>query len=79
MISLPLSRSVMISEIQGAQAILEKWRKILALEENNGIPGVDYDAPPQHTQECMTQMKAELVVCAGKCENLAEAIHDWLR
>jgi hypothetical protein len=76
---LPVSRTVLITELASTISILESWKKLLSKEGSPGIPGMDYDGTVAEFAACMEMFKGELVICAGKCENLAEAIHNWQR
>jgi len=77
---LPVSRELMLSEIRSTRTILEKWEKIVDPEcEGQGLPVLDIQGSMDNLHECLIEMQAELVIAAGKCENLAEAIHNKLR
>lgn len=78
-----LSREVLISEMEGVTKILTGWVTALKAEGvvpgshsmENGLPSVDYPAPDEALAEAMRQLSAELAICAGKCENLAEVVY----
>ena len=76
---LPVSRQLLLEEIRSAKAILERWEKIVDPESDVPMPVLDVQAPREHLAECLIEMQAELVIAAGKCENLAEAIHNRMR
>ena len=77
---LPVSRGLLLDEIRSAKAILERWEKIVDPDNTDApMPGLDVQAPREHLVECLIEMQAELVIAAGKCENLAESIHNRLR
>jgi hypothetical protein len=77
---LPVSRQLLLSEIRSAKAILDRWEKYMDPEnEESPLPALDVAAPKEHLVECLIEMQAELVIVAGKCENLAESIHNRLR
>jgi len=77
---LPVSRSLILAELRGALAILDRWEKYMDPEDLEfPLPTLDAPAPQEHLIECLIEMQAELVIVAGKCENLAESIHNRLR
>jgi hypothetical protein len=77
---LPVSRKLMLDEIRSAKAILERWEGIVDPENTAApMPVLDVQAPKEHLVECLIEMQAELVIVAGKCENIAESIHNRLR
>lgn len=77
---LPVSRELLLAEIRSAISILERWEKLVDPENTSfPMPVLDSPAPNQHLAECLIEMQAELVIAAGKCENLAESIHNRLR
>ena len=77
---LPVSRKLLLDEIRSTKAILEKWEKIVDPEcVEVGLPVLDFQAPKERLFECLIEMQAEMVIASGKCENLAEAIHNRLR
>lgn len=77
---LPVSRELLLSEIRSAKAVLERWEKFADPENTDSpMPALDVPAPMEHLVECLIEMQAELVIVAGKCENLAESIHNRLR
>lgn len=77
---LPVSRQLLLSEIRSARAILDRWEKIVDPDNREApMPVLDVQAPREHLAECLIEMQAELVIVAGKCENLAESIHTRLR
>lgn len=77
---LPVSRELLLSEIRSAKAILGRWEEIVDPEcDKGGLPGIDMHGSKEQLYECLIEMQAEMVIAAGKCENLAEAIHNRLR
>jgi hypothetical protein len=77
---LPVSRQLLLDEIRSAKAILERWEKIVDPDNTDSLmPVLDVQAPREHLAECLIEMQAELVIAAGKCENLAESIHNRMR
>jgi len=69
---LPVSAEVLYSELEAAQAVLAKWHKLVG----EGIPGVDTPATEHATFAFVTQLCGELLVVAGKCQNLAAVVSD---
>lgn len=77
---LPISRELLLTEIRSAKAILERWEKYVDPEDkDHPLPALDVAAPRENLVECLIELQAELVIAAGKCENLAESIHNRLR
>jgi hypothetical protein len=71
---LPISRDLMLSEVHSCKIILEKWEKVLTKTDVLGFPCIDYAAQASEFLDCISEMKAELILCAVKCEGLAEAL-----
>lgn len=81
-----ISRALMLSEIEGMQTLLGSWAAALKGEGpipgsggQPGIPYEDYPAPEDKRIACYQQLAGELVICAGKCETLADVIHNGAR
>jgi hypothetical protein len=84
-LSLPISRSVAIQELKSVAEMTAKWVSILQRDapiegaSENGLPAVDYPGAEIAFVQAMQQLSSELVICAGKCENLAEVIFNGSR
>lgn len=63
---LPISSSLLREEIGGAKAILEKWEKKLEA----GLPMTEQPGSQESLESFIREMCGELVICAGKCENI---------
>lgn len=82
-----ISRQLMIAELESVQQLLGLW--VLALKgetpapgsyvSSPGIPAEDFPAAQEKRAECYQQLAGELVICAGKCETLADVIHNATR
>lgn len=70
MSTLPVSGSVMVSEMKGVVSILEKW----ITEVESGLPGIDVPGSEENLEDKMRTLCGELMVCSGKCETLVAAI-----
>lgn len=68
---LPVSREVILSELDAARAILQKWDEAVRA----GIPGVDVHAPEEALEEFVAQLSGELLIVTGKCQTLAEVLY----
>jgi len=80
MVALPVSRDLLLAEIRSARKILDRWERLVDPDNaEHPMPVLDAQAPEQYLVECLIEMQAELVIVAGKCENLAESIHNRLR
>lgn len=65
-----VAKELIVSEIQGSKIILEKW--LQALEA--GVPVEDIPGSQDAQEGFLENLCAELVVCAGKLENLASVV-----
>lgn len=80
-----ISRQVMISELESVQSLIGSWVAVLKGEAAapgmgmEGVPHEDYPAPRDKQIEFYQQLAGELVICAGKCETLADVIHNGAR
>jgi hypothetical protein len=63
---LPISPALLREEISGAKAILDKWDKQLA----EGVPGPERPGGQEGLENFIREMCGELMICAGKCENI---------
>jgi hypothetical protein len=85
--TLPISRSLATHELDGVIAILSRWSAVLKGEAEveggqggpTGLPGLDYPGSDEALHLVLQQFSSELVICAGKCENLAEVIFNGNR
>ena len=68
---LPVSREVLLAELEAARSILTKWQELVSA----GIPGVDLPAPEDETEGFVTELSGELLIVAGKCQTLAEVVY----
>jgi hypothetical protein len=69
---LPISAELLLAEIEGAQAVLHKW----AEKVGAGIPGVDIPADETAAYRFVSELCGELLITAGKCQNLAAILTD---
>lgn len=77
-----VSRQLMASEIKGVVEILSQWLSVLNGDSavpgsHGGTPGIpreDFPASEELRIEAYRQLSSELVICAGKCENLADVV-----
>lgn len=81
-----ISRQLMVSELESVQQLLGTWIAVLKGEGSvpgpltqAGIPCEDFPAPAEKRIECYQQFAGELVICANKCETLADVIHNGTR
>lgn len=72
---LPISTDVVRSELEGVKSIIEKWLARL----DQGIPGVEVPAPEDRTEAFLRELCGELMVSAGKCENVASILSEGTR
>jgi hypothetical protein len=70
-----ISSELVLSEIEGAQAILARWHEKVSA----GIPGQDLPASTEDAAVAFyDELSSELLVSAGKIENLAHVLRgDW--
>jgi hypothetical protein len=69
---LPISSELLLSEIQTALAVLAKWKERVEA----GIPGVDLPADEASTYRFVSELCGEILVVAGKCQNVAAILTD---
>jgi len=69
---LPVSAELLYSEVESAEAVLAKWKKAIG----EGIPGVDIPSTEEALYRFIAQLCGELMVVAGKCQNLAAVVSD---
>jgi len=81
-----ISRQLMVSELESVQALVGAWIAVLKGESGApgypsmpGIPAEDFPASQDKRVECYQQLSGELVICASKCETLADVIHNATR
>jgi len=82
-----ISRTLMVSELEGVVSTLTAWIAALKQEavvpgshfSSPGLPSLDYPGSQEQLLEAFGQLSSELVVCAGKCETLADVIHNGTR
>ena len=68
---LPVTRDVAVAELEVAQNILIKW----LAELKDGIPGIEKPASaPDAVEDWVKSFCGELMIVAGKCENLANVM-----
>lgn len=67
---LPVTREVILAELNSAKAILESW----AARVEEGIPSVDLPTPPEHLDDFMRPFCGELLIVAAKCESLSNVL-----
>lgn len=68
---LPLSTELLLSELKSAEAIL---RKHIAALEAEGVPAVDQPGSEVMLEEFVGELSGELLLVAGKCENIARVL-----
>jgi hypothetical protein len=70
-----ISSQLLLDEIAGAQSILAKWHERVSA----GIPGLDLPASTEDAAVSFyDELSSELLVSAGKIENLAHVVRgDW--
>jgi hypothetical protein len=68
---LPVSPALILIELQGARAILDKWIEEV---ETGNIPAVQQPGAEAHLLEWLTELTGELTVVAGKCDTLARTL-----
>lgn len=70
-----ISTALILAEIEGAKAILSRWEERVGA----GIPGQDLPASSEDAAVAFyDELSSELLVSAGKIENLAHVIRgDW--
>jgi hypothetical protein len=82
---LPISRDLAAHEVDGVVSILAKWSAVLKGQHpaegmgENGLPGIDFPGNEEALAAVLQQFSSELVICAGKCENLAEVVFNGSR
>ncbi len=72
---LPVSREVLLKELETAGQYIEKWRT--RVEE--GLPGIDVPATgdaEQGLETFLREMCGELQIVSGKCTTLSEVLLD---
>jgi len=67
---IPVTTPVIRQEVESAQAILASWFERI----DAGIPGLDIPADEMACDLWIHQFCGELLVVAGKCENLASIL-----
>jgi hypothetical protein len=67
---LPVTQDVILSELETAHRILEKWYA----KTKEGIPGVDMPGSPDMLEDHLRSFCGELLLVAAKCENLAHVL-----
>jgi hypothetical protein len=74
---LPISREVLIKELETAKDYLDKWlQKVEA-----GIPGIDIPASgsaENHIEDFVREFCGEMRVVSGKCDTLSEVMSEAL-
>lgn len=82
---LPVSRDVLEHELQSTVTLLQRWLQVvqntgpIADMPSNGFPAMDFPAGEELFDEALQQMSRELVLCAGKCESLADLLYSGSR
>jgi len=66
-----ISRELVYEEMKSTKLVLEKWMRRL---EETGFPEVDMPAAEGRLDEFLREFCGEMLVCAGKCENLASVL-----
>ena len=69
--TLPLSTTLILSEIESAMAILARWKQRI----ENGVPVIDLHAPDEALHDFLRELCGELVVVSGKCTTLTEVLY----
>ena len=67
---LPVTQDVILSELEGAHRILEKWYT----KTKEGIPGVDVPGPQDMMDDYLRAFCGELMLVAAKCEALSRIV-----
>lgn len=77
-----ISRQLMITELRGVLETVTLWVSVLNADSpipgshggQLGIPKEDFPGSDEQRVEAYRQLSSELVICAGKCENLADVV-----
>ncbi len=67
---IPMSKEVLVAEVNLGISVLMKWKQ--KIEE--GVPGRDFPGDEVSADAYCRELTAELLVVAGKMENLANII-----
>lgn len=71
---LPVSRELMVDEIESSMKVLNKWSG--ALQGN--IPGIDVPGSEEQLQALLEELSSELQVVASKVQSLALIVGEKL-
>jgi hypothetical protein len=77
-----ISKKLMRDEMLGVIETLKVWVSVLngdspvpgSPTSDLGIPFEDFPGSEERRAEAYRQLSSELVICAGKCENLADVV-----
>ena len=76
---LPVSRDLLLNELQGSRDILNKWIAILEKREGRGIPGVDLGGSEQDFLNALRLFITEVSMASLKCDNVVDTMQQALR